>query len=92
MTQRQALDWAWSRSLPFIAKPVLLALAFHADHCGMCEMTIGDLGHLTGLSRRSVAHALLVLQDRGLVRIDSGKQTGEPNRYWCQITARGGAA
>ncbi|MHB9025660.1 MAG: helix-turn-helix domain-containing protein [Armatimonadota bacterium] len=59
-----------------------LALCKYADfRTGVCFPKITTLAGVLGVSERTVQRQLKALEREGLLRVESGKQTGHPNTY-----------
>lgn len=64
----EALSWAWKQhDAPLTAKLVLIALADHADHEGVCWPGQRGLGEKCGVSRQAVNRAMRKLEELGLI-------------------------
>lgn len=61
------MDWAWGQRCGPIQKPVLVALAKHADAKGQCWPSLKRLVWLTEYSERSVQRALADLIAAGII-------------------------
>lgn len=65
----QAMAWAWGCRVPATAKFVLIALADHADHQGVCWPGQDGIAEKTGYSRETVNRAIKQLEEAGLLGI-----------------------
>lgn len=75
----EATKWAWSVTVPPLAKLVLLRLADMADEDGACYPSVRHLSDSTGITERSVYRALLLLEGLGLVSVE--RRRGRPSLY-----------
>jgi len=63
----KAMAWAWEQPITANQKLVLLALADHADHKGICWPGLTGIAEKTGISRRQVQRLITQLEDARLV-------------------------
>lgn len=85
----EALSWAWGQQAKPGPKLVLLALADHADHEGVCWPGFDGLAAKTGMNRSTVIDNVKVLAEMGLIEVEkrsdrSGHRAS--NRYILNIT------
>jgi hypothetical protein len=82
----RALRWAFNLPVTGARKPVLLALADHANIAGMCWPSIGRLAVFAGVTDRAVRATLRDLEADGVVR--TVHTQGRPSRYELIINSK----
>ena len=75
-----ALNWAFAAAITGPCKPVLVALADHADAAGQCWPTIERLVLFSGVSERTVQRSILELERDGFIAIERSRG-GKANRF-----------
>lgn len=88
----EALSWAWQQPLKPGPKLVLLALADHADHKGICWPGQEGLAEKTGMNRSTVIENIRKLVELDLVEVEKradeqGRRTS--NRYILRMSKVG---
>ncbi len=74
--------WAYAQALRAPLKPVLVALAWHADKMGVCWPGANTLADETGYSRRTVLGALARLEELGIIQALKYPKGGREPTYW----------
>jgi len=90
----EAIAWAWKKKLPANQKLVLLALADHSDHRGICWPGQHGLVEKTGISRSAMKRARNELETIGLIRIErrpNNKKTFLSNIYHLMLSTPPGS-
>lgn len=73
--------WDSPSQLKTTEKLMLLALAEHADHLGVCWPAYDTLARMTGVNRRSAIRIVAALEARGAVWVQEQAGRGHCNRY-----------
>ena len=72
----QVMSWAWEQKCTPTEKFVLLTLADHADHKGLCWPGMDGVAKKTGLTRRTVVSSINSLSKKGLISVENRTHGG----------------